>query len=50
MLQSKYSCTLDQERFPAQGPVIIQQWFDLYQSIKAEIRYTGRRHIQDGRK
>lgn len=36
MLQSKYSRTLDQERFLAQDPVIIQQWFDFYPSIKAE--------------
>ncbi len=36
MLQWKYSRTLDQERFLAQDPVIIQQWFDLYQSIKAK--------------
>ena len=36
ILQSKYSLTLDQEQFLAQDPVIIQQWFDLYQSIKAK--------------
>ncbi len=35
-LQSKYNRTLDQERYPAEDPEIIQQWFDLYRSIKAE--------------
>ena len=34
ILQSKYSRTLDQKQFLAQDPAIIQEWFDLYQSIK----------------
>ena len=36
ILQSKYSRTLDQERFLAQNRDIIQQLFDLYLSIKAQ--------------
>ena len=35
-LQAKYSRTLDQDRFLAQNRDIIQDWFNLYQSIKAE--------------
>lgn len=35
VLQSKYSCTLDQDRFLAQNRDSIQEWFDLYRSIKA---------------
>ncbi len=37
-LQSKYSQTLDQDHYLAEDPEIIQQWFDLYRSIKAEYR------------
>ena len=36
ILQSKYSRTLDQERYLAQNRDSIQQWFDLYLSIKAQ--------------
>ncbi len=36
VLQSKYSHTLDQDRFLAQNCHSIQQWFDLYWSIKAK--------------
>ena len=36
ILQSKYSRTLDQERFLAQNRDSIQEWFDLYRSIKAK--------------
>lgn len=36
MLQAKYSRTLDQDRFLAQDHDIIQDWFNLYQSTKAE--------------
>ena len=36
VLQSKYSRTLDQERFLTQNRDSIQEWFDLYLSIKAE--------------
>ena len=35
VLQSKYSRTLDQDRFLAQNRGSIQEWFDLYWSIKA---------------
>ncbi len=35
-LQAKYSCTLDQDRFLPQNRPIIHDWFNLYQSIKAE--------------
>ena len=35
-LQAKYSRTLDQDRFLAQNQDIIQDWFNLYRSIKAE--------------
>ncbi len=35
-LQAKYNRTLDQNRFLAQNRDIIQDWFNLYQSIKAE--------------
>lgn len=35
-LQAKYSRTLDQDRFLAQNRDIIQDWFELYKSIKAE--------------
>ena len=35
-LQAKYSCTLDQDRFLALNQDIIQDWFNLYRSIKAE--------------
>ena len=35
-LQAKYSRTLDQDRFLAQNRDIIQDWFNLYRSIKAE--------------
>lgn len=37
MLRSKYSRTLDQERFLAQDRDSIQDWFKLYQSM--EIRH-----------
>ncbi len=37
-LQPKYSRTLDQECYLAEDPEIIQHWFDLYRSIKAEYR------------
>ena len=36
ILQSKYSRTLDQERFLAQNRDSIREWFDLYLSIKAQ--------------
>lgn len=36
MLKSKHSRILDQDRFLAQDPIIIKEWFDLYRSIKAE--------------
>ncbi len=36
MLQAKYSRILDQDRFLAQNQNIIQDWFNLYPSIKAE--------------
>ncbi len=36
LLQSKYSRTLDQEQFLAQNWDLIQEWFDLYPSIKAQ--------------
>ena len=36
ILQSKYSRTLDQERFLAQNLDSIRKWFDLYLSIKAQ--------------
>ena len=36
VLQSKYSRTLDPDRFFAQNRDSIQQWFDLYWSIKAK--------------
>ncbi len=36
MLQTKYSRTLAQNRFLAQNRDIIQDWFNLYQSIKAK--------------
>ncbi len=36
VLQSKYSCTFDQERFLAQNWDSIREWFDLYLSIKAQ--------------
>ncbi len=36
ILQSKYSWTLDQEQFLAQKHDSIQEWFDLYWSIKAK--------------
>ncbi len=36
VLQFKYSCTLDQDRFLAQNHDSIKQWFDLYWSIKAK--------------
>ena len=35
-LKSKYSRTLDQERYLAEDPRIIQDWFALYASIKAK--------------
>ena len=35
-LQAKYSRTLDQDRFLAQNRDIIQDWLELYKSIKAE--------------
>ena len=35
-LQAKYNRTFDQDRFLAQNQDIIQDWFSLYQSIKAE--------------
>ena len=35
-LQAKYSCILDQDQFLAQNQDIIQDWFNLYRSIKAE--------------
>ena len=35
-LQAKYSCILNQDRFLAQNQDIIQDWFNLYQFIKAE--------------
>ena len=35
-LQAKYSRTLDQDRFLAQNQDIIQDWFSLYQSLKAQ--------------
>ena len=35
-LQAKYSRILDQDRFLAQNRDIIQDWFNLYRSIKAE--------------
>ena len=38
VLQSKYSCTLDQERFLAQNQDSIQEWFDLYQSTKVKYK------------
>ena len=36
ILQSKYSRTLDQERFLAQNRDSIREWFDLYWRIKAQ--------------
>lgn len=36
ILQSKYSCTLDQKRFLAQNRDLIREWFDLYWHIKAQ--------------
>ncbi len=36
VLQSKYSRTLDQERFLTQNQDSLQEWFDLYLSIKAQ--------------
>ena len=36
ILQSKYSRTLDQERFLAQNRDSIQEWFNLYWSIQAQ--------------
>ena len=36
MLQAKYSSILDQDQFLAQNRDIIQDWFNLYQSIKVE--------------
>ncbi len=36
VLQSKYSHTLDQERFLSQNRDSIREWFDLYLSIKAQ--------------
>ena len=38
VLQSKYSRTLDQERFLAQNQDSIQEWLDLYQSTKANYK------------
>lgn len=35
-LKSKYSRTLVQERFLAEDPVIFHEWFELYNSVKAE--------------
>ena len=35
VLQSKYSHTFDQDRFLAENRGSIQEWFDLYWSIKA---------------
>ena len=36
VVQAKYSRTLDQDQFLAQNQDIIQDWFNLYRSIKAE--------------
>ncbi len=36
ILQSKYSRTLDQERFLTRNQDSIREWFDLYLSIKAQ--------------
>ena len=35
-LQAKYNRTLGQDQFLAQNQVIVQDWFNLYWSIKAE--------------
>ena len=35
-LQAKYSGILDQDRFLVQNQNVIQDWFELYKSIKAE--------------
>ena len=35
-LKSKYSRTLDQERYLAEDPHVIQKWFTLYASVKAQ--------------
>ena len=35
-LQAKYRRTLDQDQFLAQNRDIIQDWFELYKSIKVE--------------
>ncbi len=36
ILQEKYNCTLNQGRFLAENPFVIQKWFDLCKSINAE--------------